>query len=152
MNIKSDYLRTHLEAMQSVHLCLLSVNRPSTYYTSSRGFRGASGAHPPPTAQNFLDFMQFFGKFDKIICWRPPPPEGRHPLLQGILDPPLTSTIDFMTLNPLQLELLMKNVNLEFEDPHAELELFKSENLKTSLSISNWTTLCIGRLRSYHAM
>ena len=33
------------------------------------------GAHlacaPPPTVQNFLDFMQFFGKFDKIVCWRP---------------------------------------------------------------------------------
>ena len=28
------------------------------------------GGHPP-TAQNFLNFMQFFGKFDKIICWRP---------------------------------------------------------------------------------
>ena len=35
----------------------------------------------PPTAQNFLDSMQFFGKFDKIVC--------RRPLLQGILDPPL---------------------------------------------------------------
>ena len=33
------------------------------------------GAHParaPPTAQNFLNFMQFFVKFGKIICWRPP--------------------------------------------------------------------------------
>ena len=30
----------------------------------------------PPTAQNFLNFMQFFGKFGKIICWRAPPPEG----------------------------------------------------------------------------
>ena len=49
------------------------------------------GAHPargPPTAQNFLDFMQFFGKFDKIVCWHPP--EGRRLLLQGILDPPLS--------------------------------------------------------------
>ena len=26
----------------------------------------------PPTAQNFLNFMQFFAKFGKIICWRPP--------------------------------------------------------------------------------
>ena len=38
-------------------------------------------------AQNFLDFMQFFRKFDKIVCWRPP--RGSAPLLQGILDPPL---------------------------------------------------------------
>ena len=61
----------------------------------SGGFRGAHPA-PPPTAQNFLDFMQFFGKFDKIVCWRPPP-EGRRPLLQGILDPPLEFA--FMRLN-----------------------------------------------------
>ena len=39
---------------------------------SSGGFRGC-----PPTAQNFLDFMQFFGKFDKIVCWRPL--EGGNP-------------------------------------------------------------------------
>ena len=44
---------------------------------------------PPPTDQNFLDFMQFFGKFDKIVCWRPL--EGWAPLLRGILDPPLHS-------------------------------------------------------------
>ena len=25
------------------------------------------------TAQNFLNFMHFFEKFDKIICWRPWP-------------------------------------------------------------------------------
>ena len=36
----------------------------------------------PPTAQNVLNFMQFFGKFGKIVCWRPspgglaPPPVG----------------------------------------------------------------------------
>ena len=39
-------------------------------------------------AQNFLNFMQFFGKFDKIICWRPLL-EGWRPLLRRILDPPL---------------------------------------------------------------
>ena len=48
------------------------------------------GGHPwcaPPMAQNFLNFMQFFAKFGKIICWRPP--GGLVPLLWGILDPPL---------------------------------------------------------------
>ena len=39
---------------------------------------GAPGAlPPPPTAQNFLNFMQFLGKFDKIVCRRPL--EGRRP-------------------------------------------------------------------------
>ena len=49
----------------------------------------------PPTAQKFLDFMQFLGNFDKVVCWRlpPPPPEGRRPLLRGILDQPLQWTI-----------------------------------------------------------
>ena len=52
--------------------------------------QGCAPALPlPPMAQNFLDFMQFLGKFDKIVCWRPL--EGRRPLLQGILDPPLVS-------------------------------------------------------------
>ena len=36
---------------------------------------------PPPPAQNFLNFMQFFGNFGKIVCWWPPgglapPPTG----------------------------------------------------------------------------
>ena len=30
---------------------------------------------------------RFFGKFGKIVCWRPPP--GWRPLLRGILDLPL---------------------------------------------------------------
>ena len=34
-----------------------------------------------PTAQNFFNFMQFFAKFGKFICWRlpgglAPPPTG----------------------------------------------------------------------------
>ena len=29
--------------------------------------RGAPPARAPHTAQNFLDFMQFLGKFDKIL-------------------------------------------------------------------------------------
>ena len=51
---------------------------------------GAPGA-PPSTAQNVLNFMQFFGKYGKIICWCPPL-EGWHPLQRGILDPPLHAT------------------------------------------------------------
>ena len=57
------------------YICFLQ-HVPSAYH--SGGFR--EGA-PPPTAQNFLNFMQFFAKFGKIICWR-------H-LLRRILDPPL---------------------------------------------------------------
>ena len=37
----------------------------------------------PPTVQNVLNFMQFSGKFGKIVCWHPPgwltPPPTRNP-------------------------------------------------------------------------
>ena len=39
------------------------------FIVSSGGFRGGA---PPPTTEKFLNFMQFFAKFGKIICWRPP--------------------------------------------------------------------------------
>ena len=35
----------------------------------------------PPMAQKFLNFMQFFGKFGKIIC--------SHPLPRGLVLPPM---------------------------------------------------------------
>ena len=61
---------------------------------------GAPNARPP-TAQNFLDFMQFLGKFDKIVCWCPL--EGRHPLLQGI---PRSAPVPVHTMwQQLQLQL-----------------------------------------------
>ena len=50
------------------------------------GGRGARGARGP----NSFDFMQFSGKFGKIVCWRPPPPPGKLAPLE-ILDPPLES-------------------------------------------------------------
>ena len=45
--------------------------------------RGAPGAGPP-TDQNFLSFMQFFGKFAKII--------GLRPLPGGLAPPPMENT------------------------------------------------------------
>ena len=50
----------------------------------SGGYRGAQGATPPPPPPgrpNSFDFMQFSGKFGKIVCWRSwgvgaPPPRG----------------------------------------------------------------------------
>ena len=49
---------------------------------------GRGGGAFPPTAQIFLNFMQFFGKFGKIVYWRPPR-RVRAPLLRRILDLPL---------------------------------------------------------------
>ena len=47
----------------------------------SGGFRGGAGARAPPGHPNSFNFMQFSGKFGKIVCWRPPwgvgaPPRG----------------------------------------------------------------------------
>ena len=79
-----------LSMNQSKHPVICAIRFLWSTIWVSGGFRGggAPDAHPP-TAQNFLDFMQFFGKFDKIVCWRPLPREGRRSLLQGILDLPL---------------------------------------------------------------
>ena len=43
--------------------------------------RGAQGTRAPPGGPNSFNFMQFLGKFDKFLCWRPPgelapPPRG----------------------------------------------------------------------------
>ena len=42
---------------------------------------GREGRAPPPGGPNSFNFMQFLGKFGKIVCWRPPgelapPPRG----------------------------------------------------------------------------
>ena len=42
---------------------------------------GIPGA--PPIAQKFLNFMQFLGKFGKILCWCSPP-GGLVPLLHTL--------------------------------------------------------------------
>ena len=46
---------------------------------------GCRGRTLPPTPgrPNSFDFMQFSGKFGKIVCWRPPPPPP-----QGVGAPP----------------------------------------------------------------
>ena len=67
----------------------MSIRRDIHYQC---GFRVAPPAHPP-TAQNVLNFMQFFTNFGKIICWHPL--EGWRPLLRGIPDSPLITNVKF---------------------------------------------------------
>ena len=38
----------------------------------SGGSKGGRGTRAPPLAQNFFILMQFSGKIDPIIGWRPP--------------------------------------------------------------------------------
>ena len=54
----------------------------------------------PLKAQDFVNFLQFFGNFGKIICWRLV--IDWRPLIQGILDPPLTSVVSFHSLLQLR--------------------------------------------------
>ena len=38
---------------------------------------------PPPWGPNSFNFMQFSGKYGKIVCWRPPSPGQLAPPLRG---------------------------------------------------------------------
>ena len=59
------------------------------YTNVSGGSKGGPGAPPPPHGLKFSWFHAVFGKFWQNGILALPPPEGRRPLLQGILDPPL---------------------------------------------------------------
>ena len=59
------------------------ISITSSYYYY---LRGAWGTCAPP-GPNSLNFMQFLGKYGKIVCWHPP--GSWHPLLGEIQDPPL---------------------------------------------------------------
>ena len=59
-------------------------------YKAVADLGGARGT--PPRDPSSFNFMQFLGKFGKIVCWRPP--GSWRPLLGEILDPPLQSAHD----------------------------------------------------------
>ena len=58
-----------------------------SYWSAVADLRGTPA--PPNWGTNSFNFMQFLGKFGKIVCWRPPPPESWCPHHGEILDPPL---------------------------------------------------------------
>ena len=45
-----------------------------------------------------FNFLQFLGKFGEMLCWYPHRPEGLHPHLGEIKDPPLKTLV--ILLNP----------------------------------------------------
>ena len=67
------------------------VDPPPRYGQQAGGISGGSKVgcegRAPPGVQNSFNFMQFLGKFSKIVCWCPP--GSWRPLLGEILDPPL---------------------------------------------------------------
>ena len=59
------------------------VKQPFDWERSSGGSEGGARDACPTGGQNSFNFMQFSGKFDKIVCWCPtgelaPPPRGNH--------------------------------------------------------------------------
>ena len=67
------------------------------FFVISGGSKGARGTRAPsPGGPNSFNFMQFLGKFGKIVSWRPPgklaPPCGE------ILDPPLVMEIQLLSM------------------------------------------------------
>ena len=63
--------------------------KPLMNIGGSRGRGGRAIPLPHPRGLNSFNFMQFFGKFGKIVCWHL---EGCHPHLEEFLDPPLMAT------------------------------------------------------------
>ena len=52
---------------------------------------GGSKGGARDVGPNSFNFMQFLGKFGKIVCWCPP--GSWRPLLAEILDPPLITVV-----------------------------------------------------------
>ena len=88
-----------------LHLYLVGLSLISFFAEHSY----PSGAPGPPD-QNFLNFMQFLGKSDKFVCWRPPAPQGSCPLIREILDPPLFIDIH-IHYSLLRVQPLLHSVN-----------------------------------------
>ena len=78
------YIRKHSSRMRTARFSSSRGGSAQPHAVADLGDLGA----PPPTAQNFLNFMQFFRKIwqNHMLA---PPLEGWRPLLRRILDPPL---------------------------------------------------------------
>ena len=72
--------------------CHHSIVSALTLTLSSGGSMIAARGTCAPGGPDSFNFMQFLGKFGKIVYWRPlPPPESWRPNLGEILDAPLLS-------------------------------------------------------------
>ena len=80
----------HFSLLKDVSTCMSCIFIASTsatplafYKTLLVGtvadLRGCEGHVPPPPGPTSFNFMQFWGKFGKIVCWRPPPGELASP-------------------------------------------------------------------------
>ena len=84
----NQHVRSVPQHLQNKRICL---QVKTAEITGSRSVvdlhsKNLDTPHPSPSANSF-NFMQYLGKFGKIVCWHPP--EGWHLLVRGILDLPL---------------------------------------------------------------
>ena len=63
------------------------ISVTSLFMCSGGSKGGGREGRAPPWGPNSFNFMQFLGKYGKIICWRPL--GSCRPLFGEILDPPL---------------------------------------------------------------
>ena len=49
-----------------------TMQKKSLTVADLRGGTRDARPPPPPGGPNFFNFMQFLGKYGKIVCWRPP--------------------------------------------------------------------------------
>ena len=91
----------------------------------------------PHWSPNSFNFMEFLGKFGKIICWCPP--GSWCPLLREILDPPLLCifmqhyTYNHTPLNTLPTKTLFKSFKTDKSHFHKTTNLFKNnQNINTT--------------------
>ena len=66
-----------------------------------RGYEGRA-----PRGLNSFNFMQFLGKFCKIVCWRPP--GSWRPHLEEILTPPLNGCPNLQHLHRKLVFMMLK--------------------------------------------
>ena len=76
------------------HYCFVSKIVLEIHRSTVADLRRARGTCPPSPGSNSFNFMLFFGKFGKIVCWRPLEdwrPSGKswirywrfHPVING---------------------------------------------------------------------
>ena len=69
--MEQDLSSDNLAGNRVFFIILVELDLLITFQPSGGSKGGRRGRAPPPGPNSF-NFMQFLGKFDKFVCWRPP--------------------------------------------------------------------------------